>query len=80
MPQISTLRNEDPGPQNQRLKKYVFYGYTTLTQWQPTDTEALASFAEHFKIPRITLESFRSIGGERIMCGRRKVFPPSANA
>ena len=77
MPQrSSTLRTEDPKPRSQRLKKYDFHGRSTLTQWQPTDSEALKSLAEHFEIPRITLESFRSIGGERIMCGKRQVFPP----
>jgi len=81
VPQTSTLRKKCSEPQGQKAKKYDFYGHSTLTLYEPTDSEALARFAEHFGVSKITLESFRGIGGKRIMCGKRQVFPPTnANA
>lgn len=81
MSRISTLRRksaENLGAQ--RTERYDFFGVSQLTFWAPNDTKALENLAEHFEISRITLASFRSVGGKRFMCGDRRVFPPLANA
>lgn len=81
MSRTSTLRRRSAANLGaQRNQRYDFYGSSQLTFWEPNDSKALETLAEHFKIPRITLESFRSIGGKEFMCDKRRVFPPLANA
>lgn len=80
MSQNSTLREtHSTNAATQRNKRYDLFGTSQLTLFQPTDTSALKSFADHFGVPAITLESFRKLGGKRIMCGQRRVFPPITN-
>jgi len=81
VPQTSTLRNDrHQDAKVQRTKRYDFYGRTKLTLYESTDSEALSRLAQHFGVAKITLETFREVGGKRVMCGRRKIFPPPANA
>lgn len=85
MSRTSTLRRksaENLGLQG--LQRYDYFGDSELVFYEPNDTKALETLANHFRIPRITLESFRSIGGKRFVCTERsterRVFPPLANA
>ena len=81
MSRISTLRRKSAANLGiQKVERYDFYGASILTFYEPNDSKALERLAEHFGIPRITLESFRRVGGKRFMCDKRRVFPPLANA
>ncbi len=82
MPQrSSTLGKEELSSTIELKNQYRFFGRSILTLYESTDSEALTRFAAHFGIAQITLESFRRIDGERIMCKDRQVFPPlDANA
>ena len=81
MPRTSTLRRRSAENLGlQELKRYDYFGDSDLVFFEPNDTKALETLADHFKIPRITLESFRRIGGTCFMCEKRRVFPPLANA
>ncbi|MDP3402624.1 MAG: hypothetical protein Q8S35_01555, partial [bacterium] len=76
-----TLGKEELSSTIELKNQYQFFGRSILTLYESTDSEALTRFAEHFGISQITLESFRSLDGQRIMCGDRQVFPPpNANA
>lgn len=65
-----------------RLQQYRFEGASTLTFCEDSDLNAFKRLADHFGIPfPITLESFAGVGGKRLTCEGRQIFPPpSADA